>query len=86
MPSKCDAFEESFMPGCSFAMPAGWGGWPGIPVGLILLAAIAYILFFRSGDAKRRNADREDSLAILQRRLAAGEITLEEFLNLKRHL
>lgn len=73
------------MLGCSFAMVTGWNGWPGI-MACLLLTPVAVYIFIRLGDARRRNTDRKDSLAILQRRLAAGEISTEEFANLKQYL
>ena len=68
--------------GCSIA---GWHGWLGIPVWLLLLAVVFYMIA-RFTNTGKRSADRNDSLAILQRRLAAGEISVEEFLKLKQYL
>ncbi|MDR2392121.1 MAG: SHOCT domain-containing protein [Planctomycetota bacterium] len=54
-------------------------------IGLIFLFAAIYGVFCLS-DLKRRRGDRRDSLDILRRRLAAGEITPEEFTTLKQYL
>lgn len=73
------------MLGCSFSMLTGWNGWPGLLACLFLMPVAVYICI-RLGNARRRNTDRKDSLAILQRRLASGEISTEEFANLKQYL
>lgn len=73
------------MPGCSFG---AWGmghGWPGVLAVLLTLIAAAFI-FVRLFESRRRNRDRRDSMAILRKRLAAGEITLPEFERLQRYL
>lgn len=73
------------MAGCSLAALTNWNGVPGILTFVVLLSAAVYICL-RLGDARKRSMDRKDSLAILQRRLAAGDITPEEFVNLKQYL
>jgi putative membrane protein len=73
------------MLGCSFAALARLIGWPGILLCLALLSASLLILM-RFLAARKKNADSNDSLLILKRRLATGEITLEEFTILKQYL
>ncbi|MDR1611570.1 MAG: SHOCT domain-containing protein [Planctomycetota bacterium] len=73
------------MLGCSFAALGGWHGWLGMLAGLaLLLGAICGLLYL--AEARRKHGDRKDSLGILRRRLASGEITAEEFANLRRYL
>ncbi len=71
--------------GCSFTPFLGWHGWWGVFAVAMVVAVAAYCLF-RHGGAKRRTADCTDSLNILKRRLAEGEITVEEFTTLKQYL
>lgn len=73
------------MVGCSLAFLAGLHGGYGILLLLVFIPMGIYVMT-RMGDARKRNTDRRDSLNILQRRLAAGEITPEEFANLKQYL
>lgn len=53
----------------------------------LAIAAAAGLLFvvfaLRPKRAKSQNPDRDDSLEILKRRLARGDISLEEFTTLK---
>jgi putative membrane protein len=64
----------------------GGGGWPGMVLVflLLVLAAVWACNLLRS--RRQSHGDRRDSLEILKRRLAAGEISLEEFENLKKVL
>lgn len=73
------------MPGCSFGVLSMGHGWPGW-LALLLFMAVAAFLFGRAVDWRSRGRDRRDSLAILKKRLAAGEITPEEFDRLQRYL
>lgn len=71
--------------GCSLSALWGWHGWWGM-LAVTLIIAVAAYLFASHGNAKRRRADSDDSLIILKRRLAAGEITTDEFNTLKQYL
>ncbi len=55
---------------------------------MVFLAVAAFIIcsIFRRYRQKNGNADRRDSLEILKKRLAAGEITLDEFTAIKQVL
>ncbi len=46
---------------------------------LLLLAAVFISCFIIRRRTQSGNADRRDSLEILKKRLAAGEITIDEF-------
>lgn len=74
------------MHGCGWGM--GWGGMGGWIVAPLLLAALlaGVWLVARAFSGQGGRRDSRDSLEILKRRLAAGEITVEEFEILKRHL
>ncbi len=71
--------------GCSYGPFLGWHGWWGVFAVMAVIAVAAYCIV-RHGGAKRRTADCTDSLNILKRRLAEGEITVEEFTTLKQYL
>lgn len=74
------------MHGCLFGAPFGWGGWwiNGV-LGLAVLGVAAFLIA-RFAGRKGKDGDRRDSLEILKQRLAKGEITLEEFTNIKNVL
>ena len=56
-------------------------------LGMLLLLVLAGGLIYGLVKSRRQNhGDRRDSLEILKRRLASGEISLEEFENLKKVL
>lgn len=71
------------MHGCAFSV-LGMGGWPG----WLFMAAVVVGLAFLFSRLWRQqgNFDRRDSVEILKRRLAAGEITSEEFERLMKYL
>ena len=71
--------------GCSFSVLLGWPGWWGM-FAAALVVAVAICLLMNHGKTKRRKADSDDSISILKRRLAAGEITADEFNMLKQYL
>lgn len=50
---------------------------------LILVAALVVYVAIGLINRKKCNFDRRDSLEILKRRLASGEITLEEYEKIK---
>ncbi len=68
--------------------PWMWGGWGWMGFGMIffwlLIIAGAYFLF--TGFAWPRRRYRYDALEIARERYARGEITLEEFEEIKRNL
>jgi len=74
------------MRGCYFGHAFGWGGW-WVELFLVIMtvACIIYLATRLMGN-KKGHFDRRDSLEILKRRLASGEITLEEYENIKKVL
>jgi putative membrane protein len=71
-----------------------WGYWGGpvgwaAPFGMMLFWALVLfgvLLLLRSWWTPHRSHDRDDALAILERRYASGEITREEYLAMRRDL
>jgi putative membrane protein len=80
----CDSF------GWSTHWDGGGGGWVMSLIGLAVLAAILWAVFhggdrFRdTGHRQGARADRDDALRILKRRLAEGDISLEEYERLRQ--
>ena len=74
------------MHGCWFGNVFGWG--VGLAEMLLSLTIIVLIVSLVIGAFRHKpvNSDYRDSLAILKRRLASGEITLEEFEAVKKVL
>lgn len=73
--------------GCDFTPYAtGWGSWFPMVFWLLILGGIA-LLALKGLSGKTRNgnqdADRNDSLEILKKRLARGEINVDEYNTLK---
>ncbi len=60
----------------------------GMGLAMLFLAAVVFISYFifQRFRQKGRNADKRDSLEILKKRLATGEITLDEFNTIKQVL
>ena len=56
-----------------------------VPLLFLLIGAIVFMLF-RISRRDTKKLDKRDSLEILKRRLAAGEISIEEFLTLRNYL
>ena len=76
------------MHGCFYGNIFGfrWAGWwMEIFLTVLVIVGIVYLVsrLFRR---QQSNFDSLDSLDILKRRLASGEITMEEFEKLKRFL
>ena len=68
---------------CNYLNFFGWGGgWIGMLLAITVLVLAAYFIFRLMG-RKPCNFDRRDTLNILKRRLASGEITQEEYEKLK---
>ena len=51
---------------------------------MILIVSLAAVFISRIIAHPKKNMDSTDSLSILKRRLASGEITLEEYETLKK--
>jgi putative membrane protein len=75
--------------------PRGWGqglmwGFPGGMFMMFLLlllgVVVVYLLLKRQGESRPMEASRETPLEILKRRYAKGEITREEFEEMKKDL
>jgi|TARA_R110000851_G_scaffold90139_1_gene196659 putative membrane protein len=79
----------------------GWGGWWVFPVAMplvmiFLLVIVLYIVFGRGGSRpswwnssqgpSNRNENSESAMEILKKRYAKGEITREEFEQIKNDL
>lgn len=68
--------------------PWMWGGWGLMGVGMlivgVLIVAGSYFLFTEF--TRSRTSRRNDALEIAKLRYAQGEITLEEFEQIKRNL
>ena len=65
-----------------------WGGWPFIGLGLLiiglLIVAGSYLLLTDSRPVQPRN--RVDALDLAKQRFAQGDISLEEYQQIKRNL
>ena len=81
--------RDSIMRGCFYGntFGYGWGGgwWIEVILTVLVIVGIA-CLVFRIFSHQKNNFDRRDSLDILKRRLASGEISLDEFEKLKKVL
>lgn len=73
------------MLGCSFSSVMSWSGGQGLP-GSILIMLLSGVLAFYCCTVFKRNNDRRESLEILKKRLATGNISEEEFVKLKQYL
>ena len=71
------------MYGCDIGSVMGWGNGMTHLVFMILVVSLAAIFISRMLPQQKRNMDSADSLSILKRRLASGEISLEEYEKLK---
>ena len=76
--------EDTDMYGCDIGSVMGWGNGMTHLIFMIISLAVAFIS--RIFPSQRRNMDYTDSMAILKRRLASGEITLEEYEKLKKSI
>lgn len=75
--------------------PSGWGrgmmwGFPGgmfmMFLLVLLVAVVAYVLLKRQGESRPVEVPRETPLEIVKRRYAKGEITKEEYEEMKKEL
>lgn len=79
---------------CSFSMHGGPYGMMGFGYGgiimwtifLVIISLVVYLILRNTGFRGFEISDRETSLDILKRRYAQGEITKEEFDNMKKDL
>lgn len=61
----------------------GWGNGMTHLMFMILIVSLAAVFISRIIPQKKNNMDSADSLSILKKRLASGEISLEEYEKLK---
>jgi uncharacterized membrane protein len=64
----------------------GMGWWIVFMAGFWLLFMASMIYLFLPAFTRSRGHDEGDALAIAKRRLARGEITMDQFLEIRRHL
>lgn len=74
------------MYGCDIGSVMGWGNGMTHLIFMILIISLAVAFISRIFPSQRSNMDYTDSMAILKRRLASGEITLEEYEKLKKSI
>ena len=72
------------MYGCDIGSVMGWGSGMTHLVFMILVVSLAAVFISRMMPQQKKNMDSADSLSILKRRLASGEISLEEYEKLKK--
>ncbi|MEA4990901.1 hypothetical protein SDC9_12673 [bioreactor metagenome] len=78
--------EDTDMYGCDIGSVMGWGNGMTHLIFMILIISLAVAFISRIFPSQRKNMDYTDSMAILKRRLASGEITLEEYEKLKKSI
>ncbi|QCC86262.1 SHOCT domain-containing protein [Desulfovibrio desulfuricans] len=71
------------MYGCDIGSVMGWGNGMTHLMFMILIVSLAAVFISRIIPQKKNNMDSADSLSILKKRLASGEISLEEYEKLK---
>ena len=71
------------MYGCDIGSVMGWGNGMTHLMFMILIVSLAAVFISRIIQQKKNNIDSVDSLSILKKRLASGEISLEEYEKLK---
>ena len=74
------------MYGCGIENIMGWGNGMTHLIFMILVVSLAAVFISRMLPQQKRNMDSTDSLSILKRRLASGEISLEEYEKLKKSI
>lgn len=74
------------MYGCGIENIMGWGNGMTHLIFMILIVSLAAVFISRMLPQQKRNMDSTDSLSILKRRLASGEISLEEYEKLKKSI
>jgi putative membrane protein len=73
-----------------------WGGWWVFPTIMFVVMIICFFLFFKRGGCfppwwnprgpYREGGERDTALEILKKRYAKGEITKDEFANMKKDI
>ena len=71
------------MYGCDIGSVMGWGNGMTHLIFMILIVSLAAVFISRIIPQQKINMDSADSLSILKKRLASGEISLEEYEKLK---
>ncbi len=71
------------MYGCDIGSVMGWGNGMTHLIFMILIVSLAAVFISRIIPQQKNNMDSADSLSILKKRLASGEISLEEYEKLK---
>ena len=74
------------MYGCGIENIMGWGNGMTHLIFMILIVSLAAVFISRMLPLQKKNMDSTDSLSILKRRLASGEISLEEYEKLKKSI
>ncbi len=74
------------MYGCGIGSIMGWGNGMTQLIFMILVVSLAAVFISRILPQQKKNMDSTDSLSILKRRLASGEISLEEYEKLKKSI
>jgi putative membrane protein len=72
------------MYGCDIGSIMGWGNGLTHMFFWLIAISLAVIFLARYLPQNKRSADSFDSLEILKKRLASGEITLDEYEKLKK--
>ena len=78
--------KDTDMYGCGIGSIMGWGSGMTQLMFMILIVSLAAVFISRMLPQQKRNMDSTDSLSILKRRLASGEISLEEYEKLKKSI
>ena len=78
--------KDTDMYGCGIENIMGWGNGMTHLIFMILVVSLAAVFISRMLPQQKRNMDSTDSLSILKRRLASGEISLEEYEKLKKSI
>lgn len=71
------------MYGCDIGSVMGWGSGMTNLIFMIIILCLAFAFIGRMFPQQKKNMDYTDSMSILKKRLASGEITLEEYEKLK---
>ena len=74
------------MYGCGIGSIMGWESGMTQLMFMILVVSLAAVFISRMLPLQKKNMDSTDSLSILKRRLASGEISLEEYEKLKKSI
>ncbi len=72
------------MYGCDIGSVMGWGSGMTNLIFMIIILFLAFVFISRLMPQDKKNMDYTDSMSILKKRLASGEISLEEYEKLKK--